>query len=146
MNECPKCGQPLGSNKDCEECLKYLIQRGADTLDEKSAQQVEQKAREWLEEHRKSVPSKLVNLVRLFSNMIGDYFKGNYKQVPWRTIATAAFAVLYAINIFDLVPDIIPVLGWLDDIAVAGLVLSGVKKDLRQYCEFRGLNPSEFGL
>ena len=63
MNECTKCGQPLGSNKDCEECLKFLIEKGTDNLDKQSAQKAEEKAREWLEEHRKSAPSKLLNLV-----------------------------------------------------------------------------------
>ena len=146
FEKCKVCGQPLGSNKDCDECLNYLIEKGAKEVDEPMAERAELDARKWMETRGKKAPSTLFNLVKLFSEMISDYFKGKYKQVPWRTIATAAFAVLYAINIFDLVPDIIPVLGWLDDVAVGGLAIFSIKKDLKEYCIFKGYNPEDYGL
>jgi uncharacterized membrane protein YkvA (DUF1232 family) len=37
-------------------------------------------------------------------------------------------ALLYLISPIDLVPDFIPFAGWLDDVAVAGLVLSYLDK------------------
>jgi uncharacterized membrane protein YkvA (DUF1232 family) len=40
-------------------------------------------------------------------------------------------ALLYLISPIDLVPDFIPVIGWLDDIGVASLVLTYLSKKIQ---------------
>ena len=44
-------------------------------------------------------------------------------RAPMAAKATAIAAILYVISPIDLVPDMIPVLGWLDDGIVAYLLL-----------------------
>ena len=46
-------------------------------------------------------------------------------------IVLVVAALLYLISPFDAIPDFIPVVGWLDDVAVAGLVLSYLDKKAR---------------
>lgn len=89
---------------------------------------------------------KLLNTTKLVAELVADYFKGNYKQAPWRTIAAGILAIVYVINPFDIVPDFIPGIGWLDDIAILGLILSGLSHDLKDYCRFKGVEPDECGL
>ncbi len=48
-----------------------------------------------------------------------------------RVVALAA--VLYVVLPIDLIPDAIPVLGWLDDIGVVALMLSWVANRVRGY-------------
>lgn len=45
------------------------------------------------------------------------------KRTGWRARFAAGAALFYLIDPFDLVTDLIPLLGWLDDAAVASLGL-----------------------
>jgi uncharacterized membrane protein YkvA (DUF1232 family) len=42
-------------------------------------------------------------------------------RVPWHAKALAAFVVAYALSPIDLIPDFIPVFGYLDDLAIIPL-------------------------
>ncbi|GAB4348515.1 MAG: hypothetical protein Kow0099_31110 [Candidatus Abyssubacteria bacterium] len=146
MDICGKCGKPLGSSGDCEECLKLIVERGAEEMDETSAKRAESEAGKWLARRGKSAPRNLFMQVELLAMMLRDYLRGEYRQVPWATVAAASFTILYAVNPFDLLPDFIPGLGWIDDLLVAGIALTAVQHDLLKYCEFKGLNRENYGL
>jgi len=68
----------------------------------------------------------------LFS-LLQDFFRGNYKEVPWLVISSIGGALFYVLSPVDLIPDFIPVVGYLDDAAVFGACLKFVRKDLEQY-------------
>jgi uncharacterized membrane protein YkvA (DUF1232 family) len=53
------------------------------------------------------------------------YLASKDPRVPWYAKALAAFVLAYLFSPIDLIPDFIPVLGYLDDLIVvpAGLVL-----------------------
>jgi uncharacterized membrane protein YkvA (DUF1232 family) len=42
-------------------------------------------------------------------------------------------AVVYVISPADVIPDVIPVIGWLDDIGVMGLLVSWLMRELDRY-------------
>ncbi|MBW2147771.1 MAG: DUF1232 domain-containing protein [Deltaproteobacteria bacterium] len=146
MEKCKACGKPLGSNKDCEECLTYLIERGKEDVDEESADRAASDGEEWLRKRGKSAPQKLIALVKLFIEIVRDYRNGSYKKIPWDTVLFIVVAIIYVVNPFDLVPDFIPVVGWLDDVAVVSLVIAAIANDLREYCIWKGYNPDDYGL
>ena len=126
MADCDVCHMPLGSNKDCEACLKHLITRGTNEIDEERAKRAHTDAQRWLLEDAAAVPkklSKLVANVRLLVDMVGAYFTRQYTVVPWLTIAACAFALIYVVSPIDLIPDFIPVAGSFDDAIVAALAL-----------------------
>lgn len=66
--------------------------------------------------------------------------------IPWKTAAAITAALLYFINPFDIVPDFIPVVGYLDDVVVVGACLKLIQADLRAYAESKGLDLAHFGL
>ena len=68
----------------------------------------------------------------LFS-LFKDFYKGNYKEVPWMVIASIGGSLLYVLSPIDLIPDFIPVVGYLDDAAVFAACLRFVKEDLEKY-------------
>ncbi len=69
----------------------------------------------------------------LLWQLLCDYKNGTYCDVPWKFIAAVGFSVLYLINPFDVLPDILPGVGYLDDASVFGLVLAGFKSDIERY-------------
>ncbi|GAB2765548.1 YkvA family protein [Salinimicrobium soli] len=68
----------------------------------------------------------------LFS-LFKDFYKGNYNEVPWLVIASIGGALLYVLSPIDLIPDFIPVVGYLDDAAVFAACLKFVQEDLEKY-------------
>src|SRR3990172_43745 len=69
---------------------------------------------------------KVLNTAKLVVELVVDYARGQYKQAPWRTIAAAILAIVYIINPLDIIPDFLPGVGWIDDIAILGLLMSGL--------------------
>lgn len=69
--------------------------------------------------------------------MLNDFRKGDYRQVPWLTIASMGFALLYIFNPLDLVPDFLPGVGYLDDLTVFSFVLRFVEADLHKYLDWK---------
>lgn len=74
---------------------------------------------------------------KLLYEMVQQYSKGNYKSVPWRSIAAITFTLLYIVNPLDIVPDVIPFFGFVDDISVFMALSKLVEKDIDLYTEWR---------
>ena len=69
--------------------------------------------------------------------LLKDRITGKYTETPWSTIAALTGALLYVLSPFDLIPDFIPFVGYLDDAAVFAFVLAMAKDDLARYREWR---------
>lgn len=80
---------------------------------------------------------KYSELGKLMYGMLKDYRKGIYTKVPWFTIATIAFAFLYILNPLDIIPDFIPGLGYIDDLAVLTFGLRFIESDLHNYLDWK---------
>ncbi len=83
-------------------------------------------------EHVKSL-AKYKDEIALVFSMLKDYVKGDYKQVPWRTIAVLVGSLAYVVAPLDLIPDVIPIVGWSDDCLTLAGALSFAKMDLEEY-------------
>ena len=71
--------------------------------------------------------------IKLMFSMIRDYWYGNYRSVPWKTIAAVAGALLYVLNPLDVIPDLLFGFGFIDDAGVVALCLKLVESDLLRY-------------
>lgn len=65
--------------------------------------------------------------------LIKDWRTGKYRQALYGTIAAVAFGLLYVLNPFDIVPDVLPFIGAVDDATVIGALLLLVERDLKKY-------------
>ena len=77
--------------------------------------------------------------VKLFFSMLKDFFTKKYPEVPVGTIIAIAGSLLYVLAPLDVVPDFIPLAGYLDDAGIISLCIKFVKDDLDKYKEFKGL-------
>ena len=78
---------------------------------------------------------------KLTWGLLQDYWAGNYKNVPWKLLASTGFAVAYLVSPLDIIPDFLPVLGFVDDAAVFSLVVSSFQSELNDYKEWKKRQP-----
>ena len=73
-----------------------------------------------------------VNLVRLFEMLTAPGF-----ALSWRSTAAIVFGLAYFVSSVDLIPDVIPVLGFMDDALVVAEVMVMVAADLARFEQTR---------
>ena len=66
-----------------------------------------------------------------------DKKRGAYTSVPWFVIATIVMALLYILNPLDVVPDFIPGVGYIDDLAVLSLGMGWIETDIHKYLDWK---------
>ncbi len=79
---------------------------------------------------------------KLMVRMAQDTLTGKYKMNTWN-MSIIVGTIVYVISPLDAVPDIIPVLGWLDDVAIVSYALSKLQKEIQRYQEQQQLHPSK---
>ncbi len=82
----------------------------------------------------------LVDQLEFLANMVEDFVDGKADEVPYVTMASAAFALVYAHRQFDLIPDSIPEFGHADDSGVVRSVLIEHERVLSDYARRHGVN------
>ncbi len=87
---------------------------------------------------------KLINQIKLAISLVKDFRDKKYSDIPWRSIAMIAATILYFLNPFDVVPDLLPVLGYTDDALLFASVFKSIQTDLEKYCEWKGLSPDKY--
>ncbi|MHB8065249.1 MAG: YkvA family protein [Ruminiclostridium sp.] len=78
--------------------------------------------------------------IPLLCTLVYDYVTGKYKEVPLASIITIVAALAYFLSPIDLIPDPIPVIGYVDDAAVIGLAIMAVHNDLQSYKQWKNGN------
>ena len=68
--------------------------------------------------------------------LIKDAVNGDYRA-PWSTVAMLAGALAYVVCPIDVIPDIIPVVGYLDDIGVLGCAVACAEDMIEDYKNWR---------
>jgi len=75
--------------------------------------------------------------IKLMFSMLRDYWQGNYREVPWKSVAAIAGALVYVMNPMDVIPDLIMGFGFIDDAGVVALCLKMVESDLLRYAAWK---------
>ncbi len=81
--------------------------------------------------------SREIHKVRILMRMLSDYRKGEYRQVPWNSVAAIGVALLYILIPLDLIPDVIPVVGFTDDLAMLLFVWKMILRDVEEYVSWK---------
>lgn len=65
--------------------------------------------------------------------MLDDFYHKRYRAVPWFIISSVGATLLYIITPVDMIPDFIPFMGFIDDVAIFSICLNLVRKELVKY-------------
>ena len=79
---------------------------------------------------------KVVDNVRELYGLFKDSVKGNYKLHP-ANVAMVGGGLLYFILPADLIPDFLPLFGYLDDLAVLTTIMNSLKGEINQYRDWK---------
>jgi uncharacterized membrane protein YkvA (DUF1232 family) len=121
-------------NKPDEEFVK----EGAEKVTDKDVEKVVSKSEEIKQKFNTKGPlARFIEDAKLLIAIVKDYWAGKYRQIPYGAIASIVFSLIYVLNPFDLMPDMLPVIGQLDDVAVMGACLLLVEQDLHKYKDWK---------
>lgn len=110
-----KANEVLKDNERVKDLLSTTRQKLTDVLESN--------------EKLKDLSDKIYVMIR----MIKAQISGEYREFPWRTLAMMVGALIYFVTPFDLIPDIIPVLGFTDDVSIVYWIYKSVQEDIEKF-------------
>ncbi|MEI6756313.1 MAG: DUF1232 domain-containing protein [Chlorobium sp.] len=79
--------------------------------------------------HISAIARKIPPLAR----MARSYATREYLDIPWQSIVLVTIALIYFVSPFDAIPDLIPFLGFTDDLAIITAVFSAIIQDVDKF-------------
>jgi len=120
--------------------LEEMFHTGRDSVSDEQIEQAASRADRKIRKIEGSgIPESLEGLwkdIKLLYSMVSDSVKGRYK-LPLRTIGAISFTLLYFANPFDIIPDMIPFVGYIDDAFVISLCIKFIGTDLDKYRKWK---------
>lgn len=97
---------------------------------------------EQLERKLNKVPKvgKYIASIPMLISLVRSYAKKDYTDIPLGSMIAIVCALIYFLSPVDLIPDVVPGVGYLDDTAVIASVLALIKDDVDQYEEWQKKN------
>ncbi len=110
-----------------------FVKEGAQKVTEKDIEKVVNKSEEIKKRFAGRSLGRFIEDAQLLVAIVKDYWSGKYRLVPYGTVAAIVFTLIYVFNPLDLVPDVLPIIGEVDDAAVIAACLMLVEQDLSKY-------------
>jgi len=112
---------------------------------EEDARKAAQDGAKRMDEMEGAIPASLRRLwkdLRLMVGVLTDYCSGEYRDISWASLCAVAFAMAYWVLPLDAIPDLAPILGYVDDGAVIAFVLKRLQGELEKYRAWREFKES----
>jgi len=71
--------------------------------------------------------------------LLYQMFKDKAYTLDTKTKLTIAGALAYVILPVDIIPDFLPIVGWLDDAFVLGFTINSLSEEIQRYKAFKGM-------
>jgi uncharacterized membrane protein YkvA (DUF1232 family) len=123
-------------NSKQTEQVKEQFERAKKNMDREGVEDAASAGSEKLRSFGGRVPGVLAEVIediRCMIALLRDWVNGDYTDVPWGVIASIAAALAYFACPIDIIPDLIPIVGFVDDVLVITLCLQIAKDDLTKY-------------
>jgi uncharacterized membrane protein YkvA (DUF1232 family) len=121
-----------------------FVKEGAKKMTDKEVKKVVDKSEEIKKKFTIYGPLKrFIEDAKLLIALVKDYWRKSYRQTPFGVIGAIVFSLIYVFNPFDLVPDVLPILGQVDDASVITACLMLIDRDLSKYRKWRDEQPQQ---
>lgn len=111
-----------------------FIENGAQKVTDRDLEKVVTKSDEIKKKFAVGGPlQRFIDDGQLLISIVKDYRAGIFRQVPYGTVAAIVFTLIYVFNPLDLVPDVLPIIGQIDDAAVVAACMILIEHDLYTY-------------
>lgn len=121
-----------------EKEAKARLEKDANKVTEDGIKRVVDKADEIKSKFETKGPlGRFIKDAKLMISLVQDYWNDEYREIPWYSLAAVVAALLYVFSPIDLIPDVIPIIGLVDDALVVGACLLLVEQDLVEYEEWK---------
>ena len=118
------------------------VKAGAEKVTSQDIEKVVEHADEIRQQFKSRGPlRRFVEDGKMLVSLLKDYRKGTYRAALFGTIAAAAFALIYVFNPFDIIPDVLPFVGAIDDASVIAACLMLIERDLVKYRDWKVSQP-----
>lgn len=123
---------------------RLLLEKALETYGDEAKATIEnedkfEKFVQRLENKLKLIPGigEYLSDIACMVSLVRSYIKKEYTDIPLGTILSIVVTLLYIISPVDLIPDVIPGVGYLDDIALLVWVLKSIHSDVEEYKQWR---------
>jgi len=119
--------------------FKEALQKGEDIIQKDQLgllnliKRALQKVTETASNSNLTVVKLLNHYVILFSQLVKAYIQGTYRKLPAIALAKIAAVLIYFISPFDFIPDVLPIIGFTDDLALVLWVGKSIKNELDEF-------------
>ena len=96
--------------------------------------------------HKDSPDNKfkqLFDVARTLVRLVRSYVSGEYREISTSTIVSGFAVLLYVLSPIDLVPDFIPVLGFLDDLSLVSWFVGKFQGEITRFREWEATSPAD---
>lgn len=83
--------------------------------------------------------SGYANTFKVIVSLVKDAIAGNFK-ISKTNLAILIAAIAYVVSPIDAIPDVIPVLGWVDDTFIVAYVVKRLSGVLEEYKQWKDIN------
>lgn len=125
--------------KKAEETLTKGIKEAEETIDNKEKLssmllKVKQKM--------KTLPmiGNVLSNVPIMFKLVNSYLKNEYTDISRKSLVIIVSALSYLVAPIDLIPDLVPVVGLIDDMAIVSVCIKRVKPELEKYLAWQKEN------
>ena len=96
---------------------EQALREGAEKVKPSDVEKVLKKSSEIEKEFERGGPlGQFVDDLQLLISLVRDYWGRRYREIPYLSIAATVAALLYVLNPMDIIPDVIPLVGQVDDV------------------------------
>jgi uncharacterized membrane protein YkvA (DUF1232 family) len=84
----------------------------------------------------KGTIQQVIDMGRTLVRLVSAYVAGSYRHIETSTIIAGLAVLLYALSPLDLVPEFVPVVGFLDDLALISWFISKFAEEIARFREW----------
>ncbi|MBC8083171.1 MAG: DUF1232 domain-containing protein [Hymenobacter sp.] len=85
---------------------------------------------------------QVFDVARTLIRLVRNYISGSYRQIDASTIVAGLAVLLYMLSPLDLVPDFVPIVGFLDDLALISWFIGKFQSEISRFREWEATHAA----